>query len=522
LYLVKAGLPEYVKYAFPGSTEPVRQGIINLAVAFVTIFFIFVPWLIKVGPVFFAREFTRIVLVPWLPSRFTRRFVSPFDIDFVSLSSTPATATDFKYKYTVHNVEQIGCFNGFINEHIISNKHAKLGGGVECNIDMARMFDINGRFEFEKGCEVRSANKYLTYTFVPVWRWGNEANQCVYMSCSASGLVDIYTNNQVAAVDFIKYVTGKYGVAKVNTGNHSNRQLQIYDTKRTANNVRLVAQEETIDRDDNFNDLFYPQKQQLLEDLAKFSRGEFWPKKTHRHNLGIFLYGKPGCGKTTTIRAVANMFNRDVHLINLSLIKSTTELEDLLKMQKVDQKIIVFEEIDLMLDALEDKTILAGDNEAKNELLIQASRTAELAQRQKIIDAAKNMDAEKNMQVNLRWFLTWLDGVCKSRGRIIIATTNRNIADFESRLFRSGRFDLKIELDYCTQEMFREIISNICEDEPDLHLLDEVTEWPVNQWPPSTLVTLCALARCSIPKILDVLKNSSPVDFEQKYFTFYK
>jgi SpoVK/Ycf46/Vps4 family AAA+-type ATPase len=172
-----------------------------------------------------------------------------------------------------------------------------------------------------------------------------------------------------------------------------------------------------------------------------------------------------------------------------------------------------------MLDALQDNTAAGMDNEAKNELFLQATRTAELQQRQQIIDAAKNMDNEKNSQVNLRWFLTWLDGVVQTRGRIVIATTNRKVSEFHPSLIRTGRFDIKLELDYCTEEMFREIITNMCEDETDLHLLDEVTQWPRDLWSPSALVTLCALARCNVSQILDILKNSSPNDFEQKYFS---
>jgi hypothetical protein len=507
--LVKVWLPDYISRFFVVSNKSVEVALINLVVFLWAQLVRLTFYSCKVGFGLMAREF--------LYKTGLKRRIDPFSIDYYSLMSNKIAPGDFKMSNRVSSVEAISCFNRFFAEHVMINKFARLEGGISYDIDIAKMYDFNGKFDYEKGL-TNASFKTLTYKLVPVWRWGVETDECVYMSCSGTTDLTLYSNSEAGLRQFIAYVTGKYGLPSVSTRS-STRKLQIYDTKRSSSGVKLVAQEETVDSTVTFDDLFYPQKPKLLETLKAFSSGTLYPRKAHKHNLGILLHGEPGCGKTTTIRALANMFGRDIHMVNLSMITTISELETILKQQPYDQKIVVFEEIDLMLG------VLNGDNSAeelRDEKLLASTRSVDEEQRRKLLAAAKKMDVDQKEKISLHWFLTYLDGVVQYRNRIIVATTNVDPKNFDRRLLRAGRFDIKLELHPCDAVMFRNIIKNMCEDEDETQIkkIDDFSEWPVHKkWSPSALVTLCALTRCDVDMILQVLTESDPFNFENQYFT---
>lgn len=104
---------------------------------------------------------------------------------------------------------------------------------------------------------------------------------------------------------------------------------------------------------------------------------EWYQQRGIPHTLGILLHGRPGCGKTSLIKAIARDTNR--HVFNISLRTTTTQrqLINLLFDENIaitnaaneasiisiplDQRIYVIEDIDCMSDVVLDRAL-------KNEL----------------------------------------------------------------------------------------------------------------------------------------------------------
>ena len=68
----------------------------------------------------------------------------------------------------------------------------------------------------------------------------------------------------------------------------------------------------------------------------------------------------------------------------------------------------------------------------------------------------------------MAYLLSKLDGLESAEGRIIVATTN-NPDKINPALLRPGRFDLKLCLGNCTQDMYGKILENYYKGEEDVY-----------------------------------------------------
>jgi broad-specificity NMP kinase len=134
------------------------------------------------------------------------------------------------------------------------------------------------------------------------------------------------------------------------------------------------------------------------------------------YKLGVLLYGLPGTGKTSLCKAIASELGYELHIISLNSYENEEEL--ISRIVKVKKKsVILFEDIDCY------HNIVRGREEV-----------------------AKNAKA-----ITLSTLLNIFDGVISPEGVIFIATTN-HIDKIDPALLRSGRFDIKIQLENLSVE----------------------------------------------------------------------
>merc|ERR1711963_1322111 len=76
-----------------------------------------------------------------------------------------------------------------------------------------------------------------------------------------------------------------------------------------------------------FNNVFYNEKEDIVKRLDFFSKNKEWYKQRGiPYTMGFMFYGEPGCGKTSTIKAIANHTQRHIVSVPLNKIKTAKEL----------------------------------------------------------------------------------------------------------------------------------------------------------------------------------------------------
>jgi chaperone BCS1 len=175
------------------------------------------------------------------------------------------------------------------------------------------------------------------------------------------------------------------------------------------------------------------------------NRKDWYDRKGIPHTLGIVMYGVPGCGKTSTIKAIANETKRHIFNVLLSEIKTKEALKNLFfndvvmvhdgEMAQtlnipVRNRIYIIEDIDRM-----ESVVLKGASASTD--------ATTLAKREELEKFLPGLKADDHDKLDLATLLNVLDGVRETPGRIIILSTNHP-ERLDEALLRPGRFDLLI------------------------------------------------------------------------------
>lgn len=182
-------------------------------------------------------------------------------------------------------------------------------------------------------------------------------------------------------------------------------------------------------------------------------RKDWYDTKGVPHTLGIVMWGHPGCGKTSTIKAIANETKRHIFNISLSQITTREALKDLFYNDAVNiytgdkieqltipirQRLYVIEDIDAM-----DSVVIKRTPEELAR--VEAERQRKREEKEKLMNQLGRGGAEKDEdELDLATMLNVLDGVRETPGRIIILSTNYP-ERLDEALLRPGRFDIIIE-----------------------------------------------------------------------------
>jgi chaperone BCS1 len=204
-------------------------------------------------------------------------------------------------------------------------------------------------------------------------------------------------------------------------------------------------------------------RKQLFSEIETFHSSRDWyVEKGISYKLGIFLYGNPGTGKSSIIRALATKYNKNIYSINLGRI-SDERLKKAFASVKPNS-IILFEDVD----------------------------SASVTKSREIEDPAKDFTS-----LSFSGLLNILDGISSVQGILTIFTTN-HFDKIDPALLRPGRADLKLEIQTPEGKEIKRYLEFIFNSKIDGEIATDKT--------PAEIENLVKQNKTNLTKVLEQLK----------------
>lgn len=184
----------------------------------------------------------------------------------------------------------------------------------------------------------------------------------------------------------------------------------------------------------------------LFNEVKQFVDGkDEYFKMDYPWKFCALLHGRPGCGKTSTILAIASALGRDVWYID---IKNTTPSDLTRAMMAPDHYIYVFEDIDA------------------------ACSSSPIASREGG-RAGQSASEQQCGGLSLADLLNVTDGFLSGFGSICMFTTN-HVEKLDPALIRPGRMNCILEMKYLSSDMAEKMVEHQLGHRPGFRLVDDI------------------------------------------------
>ncbi len=143
------------------------------------------------------------------------------------------------------------------------------------------------------------------------------------------------------------------------------------------------------------------------------------------YKIGFMFHGPPGTGKTSIVKILAKKYDMPIFVLDLANITCNSQLREFV--MEIDNCIEYNQKYIVLIEDIDNSSLFKSD---------------------KVNTSSISMDALLNM----------IDGVRETPGRVLILTSNTYIVDKIPALFRPGRIDHIIKINYCTNRQVIDII----------------------------------------------------------------
>jgi SpoVK/Ycf46/Vps4 family AAA+-type ATPase len=287
-----------------------------------------------------------------------------------------------------------------------------------------------------------------------------------------------YVHSLSYLIKYIDNITESY-LSSIKNSRTNQRYIYFLDKLKFSDEESCLDcwREDIFESARTFKNIFFDGKVELLEKIDFFlNNREWYYEKGIPYSLGIGLHGPPGTGKTSFIKALANLTGRHVIQMSLKMFKTKRQLEQFFfectynsnnekGSIRFDKKIIVFEDIDCIGDIVIDRNIINNKNISKTTTK-KIGITKDNVKISDIIQGINEMhnDAGKvtvtnlndDQPITLDDILNLWDGIRETPGRILIISSN-HYDKLDPALIRPGRIDITHEFSNASHSVISEI-----------------------------------------------------------------
>jgi len=231
-----------------------------------------------------------------------------------------------------------------------------------------------------------------------------------------------------------------------------------------------------------FKNIFFPEKEKLIKKINFFLENESWYSQHGTpYMFGLLLHGEPGCGKTSTIKAIANMTQRHIVSVPLKNVKTISDLYNALYGGKINKSSIPMKKRLYVLEDID----CAGLDDIMKKRVAEPQKPAEINPNENNENKKPEPKVEEKTEIKLSDLLEAFDGVLEMNGRMMVMTTN-HLEKLDPALIRPGRVNLSLEFKRCTKQAIGEFFETFF---PNIPLDMENVQDGV--WTPAEVAQIC-------------------------------